>query len=267
MPQVAQPEETVLWISGATEGIGLGLARNAPYPNTRVINLSRRPHPDYESVVLDLTDPNTWELARESFERELKGFAGRAIFIHNAYYSNAVGLVGRVDRELYKKSVIGNVAAGLVLGEAFISACPPHIESGLVMMSSGSAVAPLEGLATYCAAKVAVEHWVEVVKMERVTRGGEGPWVVAVRPGGVDTAPARTSSTLDPRVYPRAGQVKKNFGARLDIDTAARRIWNELPPAPETAVVTFEAGPPGLDLRFGNRTKFVAEEDWRRAVS
>lgn len=257
---------TLLWISGATEGIGLGLVRNAPYPGARIINLSRRPHPEYESVTLDLTDPATWDRARESFRRELAGFAGRAIFIHNAFYSQAVGLVGRVDSARYEKSVLANVAAPLVLAEAFISACPPEIEAGLVMMSSGSAVTPLEGLATYCAAKIAIEHWVEVVQRERESRGGEGPWVVAVRPGGVDTAPARAAASLSPDVYPRAATMTRAFDQRLDIDTAARRIWNALPPDAATAVIAYEAAPAGAAARFGGRVRFIDDAEWRAGL-
>ena len=36
---------TIVWISGATEGLGLGLAGTCPYPGARIINLSRRRHP------------------------------------------------------------------------------------------------------------------------------------------------------------------------------------------------------------------------------
>ena len=75
----------IVWISGATEGIGLGLARNVPWPDARIINLSRRPHPDYETVTFDLTVPESWERVRESFRRELTGYSGRALFIHNAF--------------------------------------------------------------------------------------------------------------------------------------------------------------------------------------
>ncbi len=254
--------KTIVWISGATEGIGLGLARNAPWSDARIINFSRRPHPDYETVQVDLTDPASWEHMRESFRHELTGFSGRAIFIHNAYYSAAVGMVGKVDQREYEKSLIANVAAPLALGEAFISAFPEGAEGGLVMMSSGSAIVPLEGLASYCAAKVGVEHWVEVVQRE--LSGRSAPWVVAVRPGAIDTAPARAASRLDPSVYPRAGKVATS--RRLDIDSAGRRIWAALPPGPEIAVIAYEAAPVGADARFGGRTFMVPEEDWRRAI-
>jgi NAD(P)-dependent dehydrogenase (short-subunit alcohol dehydrogenase family) len=255
--------DTIVWISGATEGIGLGLARNVPWPGARVINLSRRAHPDCETVQVDLTDPASWECARESFRRELDGFSGRAIFIHNAYYSAAVGMVGKVDQREYEKSLIANVAAPLALGEAFIRAFPEGADGGLVMMSSGSAIVPLEGLASYCAAKVGVEHWVEVVQRELA--GRSAPWIVAVRPGAIDTEPARAAARLDPSVYPRAGKVATS--KRLDIDSAGKRIWAELPPAPGVAVIAYEAAPEGADARFGGRTRMVPEEDWRRAIA
>lgn len=255
---------TIVWISGATEGIGLGLARNVPWPDARIINFSRRIHPDYETVQVDLTDPASWECARESFRRELDGSSGHAIFIHNAYYSAAVGLVGKVDQAEYEKSLIANVAAPLALGEAFIRACPDDVEGGLVMMSSGSAIVPLEGLASYCAAKVGVEHWVEVVQRERESRGGKGPWAVAVRPGAIDTEPARAAARLDPSVYPRAGKVAAS--TRLDIDSAGKRIWAQLPPERGVAVIAFEVAPEGADARFGGRTRLIPEEEWRSAI-
>ena len=270
-PAVAVPpvpkakDGTIVWISGATEGIGLGLARNVPWPDARIINLSRRPHEIFETVQFDLTDPATWDRARESFQRELAAFTGRAIFIHNAFYSAAVGLVGKVDSRDYERSLLANVAAPLALGEAFIRAFPEDAEGGLVMMSSGSAVVPLEGLASYCAAKVGVEHWVEVVQRERESAGGKGPWVVAVRPGAIDTEPARAAARLDPSIYPRAGRVAAS--KRLDIDSAGRRIWAELPPEPGIAIIAYEVAPEGADARFGGRVKLVDEASWRKALA
>ena len=50
-------DDTIVWISGATEGIGKGLADNVPWPDARVINLSRRQHPELETVTFDLARP------------------------------------------------------------------------------------------------------------------------------------------------------------------------------------------------------------------
>lgn len=256
--------DTLIWISGATAGIGLGLSRNVPYENARIVNLSRTPHPQFESVQFDLRQPSTWDTVRRHFREELARFSGkRAIFIQNAYDSGAVGLVGKVPTDAYEQSVLANVAAPLVLGEAFLSACRPGYEAGLVLLSSGAAVTPLEGLATYCASKVAIEHWVEVVARERDSRGGTGPWVVAVRPGGVETAPVRAVADLDPQVYPRARRIKANIQRRLDIDAAARHLWAVLPPEDGTAVVSFANPPKEETMRFGGaRVKTVNVPGW-----
>jgi len=243
--------DTILWITGATEGIGLGLARNHPYGDARIINLSRREHPHYETVQFDLTRPETWDRVRAHFRTELTHFTGkRAIFIQNAYFSGGVGLLHKIAAGRYEDSVLANVAAPLVLGQAFIDACPDHLDAGLVLMSSGAAVAPLEGLASYCAGKIAIEHWAEVAARERESRGS-GPWVVAVRPGGVDTAPVRALADWDPELYPRARAIRDNVANRLDIDSAARRIWEAMPPPPGVAVISFAPPPAEARFRFG----------------
>ena len=63
--------DTIVWITGATQGLGSGLARTCPHPDAHVINLSRSPHPDLENVTFDLTRPDTWSSVRESFRRHL----------------------------------------------------------------------------------------------------------------------------------------------------------------------------------------------------
>lgn len=256
--------DTIVWVTGATEGIGLGLARNQPFGEARIINLSRRPHPDYESVEFDLTRPDTWDAVRRHLRDELARFTGkRAIFVQNAYYSQGVGLLHKVPTDRYEHSVVANVAAPLVLGQAFIDACPSGLDAGLVLLSSGAAVSPLEGLASYCASKVAIEHWAEVAARERESRGA-GPWVVAVRPGGVDTAPVRALADWDPELYPRARAIKDNIVNRLDIDSAAQRIWRALPPPPGVAVISFAPAPAQSAYRFGGeRVQTLDDGSWR----
>src|SRR5271167_4699570 len=95
--------KSIIWISGATQGLGLGLARNVPYPNSRVINLSRRQHPDYESVIFDLAKSETWDAVEGHFREELSRFEGaRAIFIHNAALGAMPGFTGETDPRGYR---------------------------------------------------------------------------------------------------------------------------------------------------------------------
>jgi len=226
-------EETIVWISGATEGLGSGLARTVPWPGARVINLSRRPHPELETVVFDLARPETWDAVGESFRRELEGFSGkRAVFIHNAVLRSQTAFVGEIDRAAYMAEQMANAVAPQVLGDMFLGAVKPGYESGLVLISSSAARVPVEGHASYCAAKAAVEMWVRTVRRELKRRGRE-TWLVAVRPGFVDSPTTRYQATVDPRDYPVGASMAQQFETGQGVmspDEAGAGIWAMLPP-------------------------------------
>lgn len=236
MQHAGPSPRSLVWISGATEGIGLGLARNVPYPDARIVNLSRRVHPDYESRFLDLADQSCWSEVGDYFAEELRAFAGeRAIFIQNAHLMGMTGFVGEVPSQDYERDIIANVAAPLRLGERFLRAVLDSGfagEAGLVMMSSSSARSPTIGQTVYCAGKAALEMWVRVARRELAMRERGNVWVTAVRPGFVDTALTRRVAAMDESDYPIAPQMRKQMAEGvgvMDIDTAARQIWAALP--------------------------------------
>src|SRR5438874_2579842 len=122
--------DTIIWITGATDGIGAELAKQAPHAGARIINLSRRKHPDYESVHFDLTDPSTWDNVRRHVEAELGKFKGRrALFIQNATWQAGYGMLEKLSPDVYRKGLFANVAAPLAVGEIFVRACRPGFES------------------------------------------------------------------------------------------------------------------------------------------
>jgi NAD(P)-dependent dehydrogenase (short-subunit alcohol dehydrogenase family) len=254
----ANQSDTLVWISGATAGIGGGFLRTCPYDDARIVNLSRGRVEGIENVHLDLADPDTWPGVVEHFNSSLAAFEGsRAIFVHNAFYAVAPSFVGEGrGAERYREN-IANFTAGLVLGEAFIEAVLTHrptIESGLVMLSSAAARIPWEGRSAYCAAKAGMEHWVRVVRRERAMRG-VGPWVVAVRPGFVDTPGTRSDANYPAEDYPIAPMMAAAFETMegvLTPDEAARDIWTALPDGgPGQSVLLFGAPPEGA----GSATK------------
>jgi benzil reductase ((S)-benzoin forming) len=227
---------SLIWISGATEGIGLGLARNVPYANTRIINLSRRKHPDYESEFLDLGASDTWETVGAHFAAEIRVFDGeRVIFIQNAHLKGLTGFVTEVSSDDYQRDITANIVAPLRLGELFLRAVREsgfRGEAGLVMMSSSSARSPTAGQTVYCAGKAALEMWVRVTRRELALREPNNIWVTAVRPGFVDTPLTREIAAMAARDYPLAPQMRKQLDQGVgvfDIDTAARQIWAALP--------------------------------------
>ena len=232
--------DTIVWISGATEGLGSGLARNVPYPGARIINLSRRPHPELETIRFDLTAPETWEAVGESFRRELRNFEGkRAIFIHNAVCRSHAGFVGDVDHVTYMRELLANGTAPQILGDMFLRAVGPSYESGLVLISSAAARSPFEGHASYCAAKAGVEMWVRVVRRE-LKRRRRNTWVVAIRPGFVDSPTTRYEATLPMHDYPVGEQMARQFASGEGVmspDQAGAGIWAMLPPTQDASIL------------------------------
>jgi NAD(P)-dependent dehydrogenase (short-subunit alcohol dehydrogenase family) len=235
--------QSIVWITGATQGIGEQLAKAVPYPDARVINISRRQHPELETVIADLTEPASWDAVADHFATELAGFKGeRAIFFHNANYPGS-GFVGEIDPVEYRKQVFANSAASLVLGDAFVRACHPRFESGLVMISSASARHAMEGMAAYGAAKAGMEQWVRAVRAERKRRDA-GPWVIAIRPGFVATDEMlanRDKYAAGGDDYPGGPAVAAalDAGTYLRPAESARQIWDLLPPDPNGRNVLF----------------------------
>ena len=223
--------ESIVWISGATEGIGRALARTVPYENSRVVNLSRRKHPDLESVQFDLTKPATYEAVREHFAAELACFRGsRALFIHCARYSGAPGFTFDTDSDEYCRALQANAVAPLVLGSMFLSAVGPGYESGLVLMSSPAASTPIPGRAAYCAGRAACEMWVKTAASELKLKKPRS-WVAAVRPGAHDRQIVSPSSN-------DSGPLQAESDHELE--RAAREIWSALPPRSGTPVLFFD---------------------------
>jgi benzil reductase ((S)-benzoin forming) len=178
---------TLIWVTGASQGIGKALVQAVPWQQARVIGVSRSPGPAPVHVAADLADPAGWDMLGASFRRELAGFSGaRVVFVHAAAAVGPVGFAGEIDPGEYRDSVLLNAAAPLILGEAFLRA-GRHLacRRQLVLLSSGAARRAYPGVAAYGAAKAAVDHWVRAAGNEQARRGKAQ--VLSVNPGRVAT--------------------------------------------------------------------------------
>lgn len=227
--------KNLIWISGASAGIGAALAASTPYADARVIDLSRRGGV-VEHFAADLADPADWVRVEEHFAEAVAGFDGeRVIFVHNAGTVVPIGPAAKVDAESYAKAVLLNSAAPQVLGRAFLRATAGlDCERQLVMLSSGAATTAYPGWSAYNAGKAAVEHWVRTVGLEEAAveqeSGGavKGCRVIAVAPGVVDTAMQGEIRAVGEQAFPAVEKFRelKRSGGLITPEAAAAGLWS-----------------------------------------
>ena len=227
---MADAAKDLVWISGASGGIGAALAGSVPWPGARVIDISRRGAAGLEHVEADLADPATWDTVAASFEKELAGFDGdHAVFVHAAGTLDPMGFAAEVDPGAYRRNVILNAAAPQALGQAFVSAAGNRPgRRHLVMLTSGAAKSVYPGWSSYGASKAAVDQWVRNVGAEQEARGSVH--VVAVAPGTVDTAMQRRIRETPEEAFPQRQKFVElhESGTLADPADVAVKIWGLL---------------------------------------
>lgn len=221
----------LVWISGASAGIGAALAATIPF-EAEIIDLSRRGGtPGTQHVAVDLADPASWALVEEDFTRRLADFDGdRVVFVHNAGTLTPLGPAGSVDTAQYTRNVLLNSAAAQILGHAFLQAVDGRdFEQHLMMLTSGAALRPYEGESSYCAGKAAVDQWVRSVGLEQQRRK-PGCRVISVAPGAVDTAMQEELRAAAEEQVPNAGRFREleAAGGLAKPEDVARTIWSLL---------------------------------------
>lgn len=220
----------IVWISGGSSGIGAALVEHVPWPDARIIDISRSGHPAVEHLAADLSEPEGWETVRRSFDDELGGDAediGRAVFVHAAATLDPIGFAGEVDPSGYERQVMLNAASPLVLGDAFIrSVTEAEVPGDLVQITSGAATSVYEGWSGYGPAKAAVDHWVRTVGAERDRRGTPCR-ILSVAPGVVATEMQATIRRTPEEDFPNVARFLElhDSGELRDPGETARQLW------------------------------------------
>jgi benzil reductase ((S)-benzoin forming) len=221
---------SLVWVSGSSSGVGRSLAHTVPWPDTKVIGISRSPGGCDEDLRVDLSDPDSWQHVERSFRDHLEGFNGDNVaFFHSASDVRPLGFAGEVDPVAYTRSVLLNSAAPQVLGNLFLTAVKNlAARRFLVLVTSAAAGRVMTGATAYLSGKVALDQWVRIAGAEQSERSGTR--VLAIGPGGVDTpmqAIVREASVRDFPSQPIFVDFHRQ-GLLLSPDEAARRIWAKL---------------------------------------
>ena len=234
---------TLVFISGASSGIGLAMARAHPFAAARIIDISRRGAEGLEHHAADLADPASWPGVADLFMREMKGFAGeRVVFVHSAGTLEPMGYAGEVDSAGYTRQVLLNAAAPQVLGNAFVAAARETKAPCLFLnVGSGAASNRYRGWSAYCGGKAASDHWVRTVGLEQSERGH--CHLVSIAPGIIETAMQEEIRGMSESAFPDVERFRKlhSEGALRSAEEAARDLWGTLERGLENGAV--------LDLR------------------
>ncbi|MGY4772937.1 SDR family NAD(P)-dependent oxidoreductase [Kribbella sp. CWNU-51] len=221
----------LVWISGASAGLGAALAATLPF-DAELVDISRRGGtPGAHHVAVDLADPDSWPVVATDFRQRLDTYSPEmVVFVHNAGSLTPLGPADRVDTAQYTRNVLLNSAAALVLGQAFLSAVSGRdCEQHLIMMSSGAASRPHEGESSYCAAKAAIDQWVRTAGLEQ-RRRDPGCRVISISPGAVDTGMQAELRACSDDQVPESSRFREMDAEGLlsKAEDIARTIWSTL---------------------------------------
>ena len=223
----AAVSSSLVFISGASSGIGQALAQSVPWAEARVLNISRRRAKGCENFPADLADPASWPQVAAFMQGEIAGFRGpRIVFVHSAGSLEPIGFAGEVEADSYARQVLLNAAAPQVLGDAFLRASRGHpAERTLLMIGSGAAQSSYEGWSAYCGGKAAVDHWVRTTALEQTRRGGCR--ILCIAPGIIATAMQEQIRDTPVGDFPEVERFRglHEEGALREPLEVARELW------------------------------------------
>ncbi|AKD03387.1 SDR family NAD(P)-dependent oxidoreductase [Pontibacter korlensis] len=178
-------------ITGASKGIGKALAEELlKDENNLVVGVSRSStikHLNYRHQPLDFSDVPAVEHNLHKIFLPYKD-AQKLVLINNAGVLGDIGYVGEgMPNERFEFVFDVNVIVPAMLMNTFLEVYSQHpAQKVVVNISSGAGKYPVDGWASYCASKAAIDMLSQTVQLEQDKRG-TGVKVYALSPGVVDT--------------------------------------------------------------------------------
>ena len=180
-------------VTGHSQGLGRAVALELLAQGWRVLGVSRQGwpageaarHPALCQMALDLSDTAAlavW-LAGPVLADALRGSAS-AWLVNNAGTVSPMGTPGVQGAGAVGQAVALNVAAPMVLTDAFVAASAGVADRRVVHISSGAARNPYLGWGVYCATKAALDMHARATALDCVA----GLRIESLAPGVLDTA-------------------------------------------------------------------------------
>lgn len=190
----AQLEEKVVVVTGASRGIGAGVAARMLEIGLKVATCARgecawAPPEDAASRWFHRSCDVTDEPAVEDFARQVETRLGPPdLWINNAGLLEPIGPARALDAAGFERLMAVNVTGALIGMKACLAVWARRGHRGtLVNISSGAASGAYRGWAAYCASKAALDHLTRVVALEEPEHR-----VHALAPGIIETSMQET---------------------------------------------------------------------------
>lgn len=208
-------EGRVAFVSGASRGIGAGLATHFAERGLRLVLCSRSAPVLAESASvlsrsLDVRDEAALcSLATEAEER----FGGIDLWINNAGVLDPIGPIRDVEASAFREHLDINLTGVFLGSKCYANHLRRTGRSGvLINLSSGAAWKAYAGWGAYCAGKAGVERLTEVIALEEASAGLRAH---SVAPGVVDTDMQEKIRATSADRFPDVGRfraMKQNDG-------------------------------------------------------
>ena len=172
-------EDKVALVTGGRSGIGQAIARRLAAEGARLFTAQRRADPDFDSLTMDLTDPDS--PARAVAKVIWK--AGRLDVLINSAGMMQEARVEEMTVEDWKRMLAVNLTAPFLM----IRAALPHLRAtrgAIVNVGSMEGIGTNPSHAAYSASKAGLHG---LTRSVAVDHGGEGIRCNAVAPGWIET--------------------------------------------------------------------------------
>lgn len=177
-------------ITGATSGIGLGLALRFQRAGNKVIVAGRRKallqqitreHPGIESLELDVAEPQFIAVASEHVSAR---FPDLNVLVNNAGIMLPENVLEADSLEVSEQTIAVNLLGTIRMTHAFLPQLMKKDNSVLINVSSSLAFVPFPSASTYGATKAAVHSFTESLRFQLAETSVR---VVEIVPPGVRT--------------------------------------------------------------------------------
>jgi NAD(P)-dependent dehydrogenase (short-subunit alcohol dehydrogenase family) len=225
-------------VTGASRGLGLGIARQLLQRGHRVLTLQRSPNAELvaeaarlgatlEQWAVDLTQPEQTAARLKTWVQGLpRAEVASLDLINNAALLVEPGPLSEADGGGVTAAMRASLEAPLLLTGAFLAASGDlTVPRKVLNISSGLGRFAMAGSAVYCAAKAGMDHFSRAVALEEAERP-RGAKIVSLAPGVIDTDMQVQLRGADPARFSSQGRFAglKAQGQLDSADAAAAKV-------------------------------------------